>query len=36
MGSIFPRRKRKRDAIDDYTTLQWSTVCTEVAKLRLH
>jgi integrase len=27
--------RSKRDAIDDYTTLQWATVCTEVAKLRL-
>jgi integrase len=27
--------RSKRDAIDDYTTLQWSTVCAEVAKLRL-
>jgi hypothetical protein len=25
----------KRDAIDDYTTLQWTTVCAEVAKLRM-
>jgi integrase len=25
--------RAKRDAIDDYTTLQWSTVCAEVAKL---
>lgn len=27
--------RSKRDAIDDYTTLQWSTVCAEVAKLRV-
>lgn len=27
--------RSKRDAIDDYTTLQWSTVCAEVAKLKL-
>lgn len=27
--------RSKRDAIDEYTTLQWSTVCAEVAKLRL-
>jgi integrase len=27
--------RSKRDAIDDYTTLQWATVCAEVAKLRL-
>jgi hypothetical protein len=28
--------RSKRDAIDEYTTLQWSTVCAEVAKLRLN
>jgi integrase len=27
--------RAKRDAIDDYTTLQWSTVCNEVGKLRV-
>ena len=27
--------RSKRDAIDDYTTLQWATVCAEVVKLRL-
>lgn len=27
--------RSKRDAIDDYTTLQWGTDCTEVAKLRI-
>jgi integrase len=27
--------RSRRDAIDDYTTLQWATVCAEVAKLRL-
>jgi hypothetical protein len=25
----------RRDAIDEYTTLQWSTECGEVAKLRV-
>jgi integrase len=27
--------RSKRDAIDDYTTLQWATLCAEVARLRL-
>jgi hypothetical protein len=27
--------RSKRAAIDDYTTLQWTTVCAEVAKLRV-
>ena len=27
--------RSKRDAIDDYTTLQWATVCAEVAELRV-
>jgi integrase len=27
--------RSKRDAIDDYTTLQWSTPCAEIAKLRI-
>src|SRR5437868_4858534 len=27
---------RRREAVDGYTTLEWETLCREVAKLKIH